>query len=258
VTRPAGTTRDWFRRFRPRPYASVRLLCFPHASGNATFYRDWAALLPDEIELVAVQYPGRLDRIGEPCLPDMTSMVEAISDVVRPVLQGPVALFGHSMGSAIAYEVAQRLRARYRIEPRALILSGRPAPRHHRAGHKHQGSDDLLWAELVRLNGTSPAALEHPELRAMLMSVLRGDYRLIETYRPRPAPPLSCPITALAGTHDPEARPAEIADWAEHTTGGFTLHTFEGDHFFLMPHRDEVLAAVSAAVCGPVRTAPPR
>src|SRR4051812_21620824 len=85
--------RSWLRRYRPRLAARVRLVCFPHGSGNATFYRTWAARLPEHIEMVAVQYPGRLDRIGEPCIVDMPAMVAAATEALGPVLTGPTVLF---------------------------------------------------------------------------------------------------------------------------------------------------------------------
>jgi pyochelin biosynthetic protein PchC len=240
-----ASARDWLRCYRPRPGAALRLLCFPHASGNATFYRDWTTRLPPEVELVAVQYPGRLDRIKEPCVLDMPTMVDAITDAVRPVLDGPFALFGHSMGAAIAYEVALGVARRYEVAPVAAFLSGRPAPRHHRPGVKHLGDDDALWGELRRLGGTADEALDHPDLRAALMPTLRGDYRLIETYQPSGPQPLASPIVALSGTDDPEAAVSEVADWVEYTERDFTLHVFEGNHFYLVPHRDAVVATVA-------------
>ncbi|HKT00925.1 MAG TPA: alpha/beta fold hydrolase [Rugosimonospora sp.] len=240
----AATARDWLRCYRPRPAARLRLVCFPYATGSATFYRSWAGALPEHVELVAVQYPGRLDRISEPCVPDMETMVDTVAGVLPPVLDRPVALFGHSMGAAIAFEVAHRLRARYGVDPVRLYVSGRPAPEYHENGVKHRGPDDVLWAELSRLGGTSAEVLDHADLRAALMPALRGDYRLIETYRPVPAQPLPCPITALLGDADPEVTPVQAGAWAGHTTAGLTLKVFPGNHFYLVDHRAAVLAEV--------------
>ena len=244
LARPGGGGADWLRYYRPRPRARYRLVCFPYASGNATFYRGWAVRAPLHVEVVAVQYPGRLDRIGEPCVPDMDAMVEQILPALEPLLDQPYALFGHSMGAAVAYEVAYRLEHRYGRPPVRLFLSGRPAPRHHRTGDKHLGPDEVLWRELGRLGGTTDAVLAHPELRATLMPVLRADYRLIETYRPTTGLPLRVPVTALAGDADPEAQVPDVADWIHYTRGAFELHVFPGNHFFLVPRQGEVLDRV--------------
>lgn len=244
---------DWLRTYRPRPGARLRLFCFPHATGSATFYRDWALRLPADIEVVAIQYPGRLDRISEPCVPDMETMVGSIVSVLADNVGDDFAIFGHSMGASIAYEVAYRLEFRHGTPPRRLFVSGRPAPKHHRPGTKHLGSDDFLWEEMRRLGGTGDAALSHPELRAVLMPTLRADYRLIETYQPTLGPPVSTPITAFTGDRDPEAGVAEVADWEHATTGPFEIRIFSGEHFYLVPEAAGVLTGVMDGLSSPAR-----
>jgi pyochelin biosynthesis protein PchC len=250
MTAALASANRWLRCYKERPGARLRLICFPYASGSATFYRPWAAALPADLELIAVQYPGRLDRVGEPCVTDMDTMVETIAEVLPGALDRPFALFGHSMGGAIAYEVAHRLRARYGVEPVRLFVSGRQAPQFHEPGEKYRDSDDVLWAELARLGGTSEEALAHRELRSLLMPTLRGDYQLIETYRPAAREPLRCPITALVGTHDPEVPVDWAAGWAEHTTAGMTLKVFPGNHFYLVDEGAAVLAEVAGGCAG--------
>ncbi|GIJ79617.1 pyochelin biosynthetic protein PchC [Micromonospora phaseoli] len=238
------TARRWLRCYRPRPAATVRLVCFPHATGSAPFYRSWARELPDGVELLAVQYPGRLDRIGEPPLTAMALLADMITEVLAPRRDLPVALFGHSMGAAVAYEVARRLERRQGGPLAHLFVSGRPAPCHHRPGIKHLGPDDVLWAELRRLGGTDPAALDNPQLRAAVLPTLRADYQLIESYRPVAGDQLVTPISALVGDVDTEAAVDEVAAWAGYTRAAFDLTVFDGDHFYLVPHRTKVLAGV--------------
>ncbi|WFE65087.1 alpha/beta fold hydrolase [Micromonospora sp. WMMD714] len=255
MTTNAPTT-SWLRRYRPRPAATRRLVCFPFASGNATFYRQWAVRLPADVEVVAVQYPGRLDRIHEPCVTDMDTMVDGIVAALQPLLRDDLTLFGHSMGAAVAYEVAHRLEHGLGLPPRRLIVSGRPAPQHHRPGVKHLGSDEELWDELRRLGGTTDETLAHPELRTALLPTLRADYRLVETYRPTLGAPLSVPVTAITGDDDPEAHVPEVADWRRRTTGEFHLRVLPGHHFYLIDRQAEVLDHLREAF-GPT-TARPR
>ncbi|MEY9893890.1 surfactin synthase thioesterase subunit [Catenulispora sp. MAP12-49] len=62
-----ATDRDlWIRRYHPSPDAPVRLLCLPHAGGSASFFRAVSQALAPKVEVLAVQYPGRQDRRGEP------------------------------------------------------------------------------------------------------------------------------------------------------------------------------------------------
>jgi pyochelin biosynthetic protein PchC len=234
----------WLRRFRPRPQPAVRLVCFPHAGGNAAFYRSWVPALPVDVELFAVQYPGRMDRLREPYLTGMDQLSSQAAAAVAPLLdRGPVALFGHSLGASAAFEVARHLEAGGR-RPAALFVSGRPAPQHQRVTAVHLADDDVVWAETRRLGGTDDEVLDHRALRDVVLPILRADYRIAETYRPGNGPPLTTPVVACIGDADPEVTPAEATGWEEHTVGGFALRVFGGDHFYLLPRRDEVIAEV--------------
>jgi pyochelin biosynthesis protein PchC len=244
VTALLGSTVTWLRRFRPVDAPWTRLVCFPHAGGSAAAYRTWRTDVPPDVELYAVQYPGRLDRIGEPCVDDMDRVADAVTDAITPLLDRPVALFGHSLGAAIAYETARRLPARTGHVPARLFVSGRPAPDRQRPGSTHLATDDVLWDEVRRLGGTGTDALADPELREAFLPALRSDYRLAETYRPRPGPPLDCPITALLGDRDSEVNADEASGWARFTRAAFSIRVFPGDHFYLVTHHAQVVDEV--------------
>ncbi|MDH6131235.1 pyochelin biosynthetic protein PchC [Kitasatospora sp. MAA4] len=227
------------RCYLPRPDAAVRLVCFPHAGSGAGAFRGWPELLPPWIELLAVQYPGREDRFTEPLVTDLTTLAEAVLPEVE-ALGPPVALFGHSMGAAVAHEVALRL-----PRPAHLIVSAREPVEHVSAGSVHLGGDAALRAELDRLGGTSRLLFEDAELWQLMAPVIRADYQLIETYRPPLGRRLDCPVTAFAALEDTELTLDQAGDWAHATTGAFTLRTFPGDHFYLVPQRRQVAAALA-------------
>ncbi|SMC73777.1 thioesterase II family protein [Kibdelosporangium aridum] len=215
--------------------ATLRVLCFPHAGGNASFYREWT--FGPSVEVVPIQYPGRGQRINEPLLTSMSKLADTIAAEVAPLANMPIALFGHSLGAAVAYEVARRLPR----PPTRLIVSGRGAPTVPSTTTSHMGTDDELVDELTRLGGTASGLLANDEVRSVLLPAVRADYQVSETYRWSPSPPLSCPITTLTGDRDPEVTPDEMAGWAEMTTGPLTRHVLPGDHFYLVPRRAEVL-----------------
>jgi surfactin synthase thioesterase subunit len=240
---------NWLRRYLPRPDADIQLVCFPHAGGAASFYRNWPALLPARIELVAVQYPGREDRFGEPFVTDLHRLADQLADAITGTADRPIALFGHSMGGALAHEVSIRLHDRA-MPPVQLIVSGKEPPQYRKDGDVHRRDDDGLQAELLRLSDANRQLVDDTELWGLIKPVIRNDYQLIEAYRPRTGPMLDCPLTAFVGQADPELTQAEAADWAEHTTGPFRLQTFPGGHFYLTAHRTTVVDAVSATVSG--------
>jgi len=232
----------WLRRFVPRADADVRLVCFPHAGGSATAYREWAAALPDRIEVVAMQYPGRTDRYAEYAHTSMADLADAAADALSDLARRPYAAFGHSMGAAVAYETVLRLRTAGFPEPARLVVSAREAPQHSHHGTMHLRGEAALLAGLQRYCGTPADLLRDPETRELMLSTMAADCQLIETYRPtRAGQLLRCPVTAMVGDGDTTVTTSEAADWTTITSGTFELKVFPGGHFYLVPQQRQVL-----------------
>ena len=236
----------WFRIPHPRPAARIRLICLPHAGGGAGAYRSWPASLSPGVELVAVQPPGREDRLDEPPPASLEALAAALAAAMPSVGDRPYVLFGHSMGAAVAYETCLALRRQGLTPPVHLVVSGREAPGRERGGNVHRGGDAALRAELRRLGLTPPELIDNPDWWAMARPILHHDYRLIETYRPAEAAPLAIPITAFVGERDPELAPGDSEAWAARTSAGFALHRFPGDHFYLIGQRHGVIRALQS------------
>ena len=234
----------WLRGYRARPMAGMRLICFPHAGGSARFFRCWAEKLPASVELLAVQYPQREDRLDEDCATDIGQLADRIAAALEPERDRPLVLFGHSLGAVVAYEVARRLDTARGTGPAALFVSGRPAPSRQRAKNLHLTDDQVLWDDVRRLAGTPGQVLEDPALRRLVLPALRADYRLAETYQRAPGPLLRCPVVAFIGDSDPEVTASEAGCWREVTRAGFGLQVFSGDHFYFMAHEAEVVSAL--------------
>jgi pyochelin biosynthetic protein PchC len=242
---PKATESAWIRRLQPSA-TDRRIVCFPHAGGAATAYMPLAQALAGTADVVALQYPGRQERRGEPCLDDVDTLVAAIVDELDGWLDRPFALFGHSMGAIVAFEVARRLEH----PPLGLLASGRRAPSTVRHERVHLGGDPSLLQEVRRLGGTPAVLLDDEDVQEMMLPALRGDYKAIETYRWQPGPPLAIPIWALIGDADPLTTPAEAAAWEEHTTAGFALHTFPGRHFYVVDQVPAVASLIAEVLAG--------
>ncbi|MEB3959090.1 alpha/beta fold hydrolase [Streptomyces kunmingensis] len=233
----------WIRRYFPSTEATVQLICLPHAGGSAPFYRPVAQALSPRVEVLAVQYPGRQDRRNEPMIDDLGVLADRVSEAVAACVDRPFALFGHSMGATLAFEVAARLERRQRY-PLRVFASGRRAPSMRRDERVHERDDDGVVRELRTLSGTDQRVFGDEELLRMVLPAIRNDYRAAETYRYTPGPPLRAPITALTGDSDPKASHEEVAAWGTHTDGGFELHTYPGGHFYLLDHTADVLRVI--------------
>ncbi|MFJ8017277.1 thioesterase II family protein [Streptomyces sp. NPDC096339] len=234
----------WIRNFHPAPEAPTRLVCLPHAGGSASFYFPVSRALTPDIEVLAVQYPGRQDRRSEPVITEVGVLADHIVEqLVATGDDRPLALFGHSMGALVAFETARRLQARG-TSPSALVVSGRRAPHLQREAGIHKRSDDGLVAELKALSGTDADLLGDEEILRMILPAIRGDYQAVETYRMAPGPALTCPVLALVGDSDPRVDVEGVHGWAEHTDAEFALEVLPGGHFYLVHEQEAVLSAI--------------
>ncbi|HKS44196.1 MAG TPA: alpha/beta fold hydrolase [Amycolatopsis sp.] len=232
----------WISVFHPAPDSPVRLVCLPHAGGSASFFFPVSKALAPAVEVLSVQYPGRQARRHEPVIDDMSEFADEVFESLRQLDDRPLALFGHSMGAVIAYEVALRMRRENLPSPVRLFASGRRAPSRHREDKVHLGSDQEIVAELRTLAGPGQAALlADPEILRMYLPAIRSDYRAVENYRHDPEASLDCPVTVLTGDADPRVSMDEARAWAEHTTGPTDVEVFTGGHFFLVDHSTRII-----------------
>lgn len=244
---------EWLTVPRRRPDALVRLICLPHG-GTATFW-PWADRLPPEIELAAVQVPGRESRIREPAFSRMEDLIREAAEALSPLMSEPFALFGHSIGALHAYELAVAFQKRGMF-PVLLIVSGHDSPnaeQEHAASRTEPDLKDLTDQELVAhlrdLGGTPDEIFDDPELTALLLPTFRADAELQRTYTPS-SQVLACPISAYGGLEDELTERTGLQRWAERTDDRCNVRMFPGRHFFVESAQDLVLPALAADVFG--------
>jgi surfactin synthase thioesterase subunit len=244
----------WLRRFHRSSQQRPRLVCFPHAGGSASFFRPMAAALTSTVDVVALQYPGRQDRHAEPCVDDLGGLADRIHAVLSAELRAdpgrPPALFGHSMGALLAFEVVRRLEREATVMPSHLFVSGREAAWMSRPLSRLD--DASILAEVAVLSGTDNRFLADEELRGMVLPALRGDYLAVAGYRCAANVQVSCPVTALLGDRDPKVTVEGGRRWCDHTTGAFEHHVFEGGHFYLNTREAEVCQLITRRLEAPL------
>jgi len=246
-----GPSAGWVVRPSPNPDARVRLFCFPFAGGGASMYREWSDPLPTHIELCLLQLPGREERLHESPLHEMAALVEAITAELAVFADKPLAFFGHSMGAMIAFEVARNLRDKGGPVPVHLFLSARQAPQIGGRGDEPLSylPDREFMDKLHDLYGAVPEAIrESPRLQEIFLPVLRADVTLLETHEFIASDPLECPITVFGGEQDPHISPDMLSAWRDQTRARFSQQCFAGDHFYIVPARAAVTAAIASAL----------
>jgi medium-chain acyl-[acyl-carrier-protein] hydrolase len=235
--------RSIFSVAQPKPDAAMRLLCFPHAGGGPTAFFPWIALLAPEIECVSIQYPGRGQRFWEEPFTSISDLVGEIVGCMAEIADKPFALYGHSFGGLVAFELARSLRR-----------LGSPAPVHLFVGASrppHMGpflptihmlsEDEFVEVVQARYGGIPAAIYQDREVLNLFMAPMRADFTAYELYHLPPEAPIGVPITAFAATGDQVATPSSMQEWARHTNVAFDLEILPSGHFF---PRDSIVSVV--------------
>lgn len=223
----------------------LNLFFFPYAGASASVYERWKGLLDPALEIIPVELPGRGRRFGESLLTSVDAIVEDGLHTVKPYLDGkPYAMFGHSLGCVVAFEMSRRLRNMGYPEPVHLFASGRDAPHLNEDDGMHLLPDDEFLAKIKALGGTPPEFFENQELLSLFLPILKSDYQASETYRyDESAGQLTCDFTVFAGLDDGDYDPMA---WSRHTTGQCRAISYEGGHFFLHDHTGDMANQIQA------------
>ena len=245
LTVSQDTHLSWLGKSEFSTSAKIRLFCFPYAGGGASTYRSWESQLPPEIEVCPIQLPGRENRISEAPFTQLTELVEALADVLKPVLDKPFAFYGHSMGGLLAFEVAKCLRDRFGLLPIHLFIGATIAPQLPNPFPSLDLSSPLNLTSFLRRLGTSSKVLQNTELKEALLPTMQADFLALESYIYKDNAPLDCPISAFTGSKDRFVSQEDMAAWNTQTLGGFHLESVAGSHLFLESDREQVLQTIS-------------
>jgi surfactin synthase thioesterase subunit len=233
----------WFGKYARSPVARVTLFCFPYSGGGASIYNAWRKLFPPEIEISPIHLPGREERIEEPI--DISPV--AIARAMAQRIDMPFAVYGHSMGARLGFDVLRHLRGlgvppAIRFYPAAC-----PPPDEPDAATACVTLPDEPFIDALIERLDAPQELrELPELRQLLLPLLRHDLGWCYRYRHQAdarLPPATA-MVAVAGEADRESTPEVIAGWARQADR-FKMLTIPGGHLFVRTAAPELTAALT-------------
>ena len=219
----------------------LRLYCLPYSGASAMVYVRWRRALPDWLQVCPLELPGRGMRMDEPLQRDIKALAAQLAQEISRDPHTPYALFGHSLGGLLAFELAHALNARNLPAPLALFVSGTAGPaRRDVSEYAVEKTDEQLIARLRELQGTAEEALVNPELMQLMLPILRADFLLCGSFSYGERQPLGMPIHVFGGKQD-SVRADQLLDWQLEAASGFSLDLFDGHHFFIVQHESAVL-----------------
>ncbi|MGB3513480.1 MAG: alpha/beta fold hydrolase [Microcoleaceae cyanobacterium] len=239
------TTSPWIKIFQPSSHPRLRIFCFHSSASGASLFRLWGKYLPSNIEVCAIQLPGRETRIKEALITKWDDLLSSLIQALRPFFsEYPFVFFGHSLGGLICFEVARKLRAKKLPTPKYMFVSGRRAPQIPIENPLYQASNQTLISTLREYGGTPEAVLENRDLMELFLPILRADFTLNEKYIYSPEAPFEFPIVAFKGINDTAVNLQQLSEWEKHTLGTFALHEFPGGHMFFQQQPETLIEAI--------------
>jgi surfactin synthase thioesterase subunit len=250
---PRGAERPWIIGRVTPPDARLRLLCLPQAGGSASSFGPWRVAAPPGVELATVELPGRGVRSAEPVPDSIEELAQAVVEGVTAELDMPYALFGHSFGALLGYEIAVEIRRRGLPAPRALVVSASRAPHGGAVPERMSDRDDAgLLAWLEGFGGFPSELARYTSYLRYALRTVRRDLTLTENYmdaRAGTVPErLDCPLHVLGGDADPLIPADRLERWRDCAGGDFTKRLLPGGHDYLFTGAPAALAAVTGAV----------
>jgi medium-chain acyl-[acyl-carrier-protein] hydrolase len=224
----------------------MRLFCFPYAGAGASIYFSWARAMPElPLEICSIQLPGRENRLKEPLFFSLPPLIDSLGAALQSRLDQPFCFFGHSMGALISFELTRYLRDKGWAMPHRLFLSGSAPPQIRESRNLHHLPDEEFIQRLAEhYRGLPEGIFDHPEMRDMMLPILRADFSVLETYEYRKETALDCPCSVFGGTDDPAVSTGILGLWQEQTSRPLSVRLFPGDHFFIKNARSDLLKAI--------------
>ena len=225
----------------------MKLFCIPFSGGNAYSYSEFRKYLPEEVELINLELPGRGKRIAEDLLTNIDDMTEDLFRIIEPEINGNYALFGHSLGALLCFTLCRNIATKKANLPRYLFVSGQTAPYLIKPDNRYSLPDDKFIELLRQMEGTPEELLSDKDFIHFFLPIVKTDFQAIANYYHVTSHPFNVPITVLLGNKENISN-EDAANWQMETNEEITIHRFDGGHFFIFNQTEEICRLISEKI----------
>lgn len=237
--------KNWLPRWGSRPEAKIRIYCLSYAGGGASIYYTWNNFFSTNVEICPVQLPGREERLNESPIKDFETLIAVLLPMVAKTIDRPYAIYGHSLGACLGYELARRLLVQYHLPPVCYFGGAHRSPcvPYYYSSVKFMSDEEMLKM-VSRFNGLPPAFFESQEIIDLMVPLLRSDLLLCESYQHQPGSSLDSDMVIFWGKFDSNISHEKLSAWPKHSNRNVQMIALDGDHFFIKTHKLDVLEKI--------------
>ncbi|HDR8111924.1 TPA: thioesterase, partial [Bacillus cereus] len=225
----------------------MRLFCLPYAGGSEVIYYRWKKYLNPSIKLEPIKLKARGERFNEKFYETLEEAVEdTFQNIKGEIIDDEYAIYGHSMGSLLAYELYYKISSKNLRTPKHMFFSGGKSPSIlRREKQLHMLSDKEFIKEVIDLGGTPKKLAENEELLQLFIPILRSDFKIIENYIYRDKKEkLQCDISILNGKEE-HITIEEMLAWKNHVDKELKIYNLEGNHFFINTNVESITGIIN-------------
>lgn len=226
---------------------SMKLFCIPFSGGNAYSYSEFKKYLPEKIEFINLELPGRGKRIAENLLTNIDDMTEDLFRIIEPDIKQNYALFGHSLGALLCFTLTRNIASKKANLPSCLFVSGQTAPILIKPDNRYCLPDDMFIEMLRQMEGTPEELLADRNFIQFFLPIVKMDFQAVANYKHITSTPFNVPITVLLGDQENISN-EDAANWQMETTEEITIHRFNGGHFYIFNQTAAVCRLISEKI----------
>ena len=218
-----------------------QLFCLTYAGGNASFFDEIEKDL-EEYNVIKLEYSGHGTRHKEPYYNSFDELSEDMYSLLKSsYTDGEYALFGYSMGSISLVEVLRKIldRDEIPVPTHVFLAAHEPHTKAELADFSSGELDEYVKQRTIKFGAVPEVLLKNKTFWRMYLPIYRADYSLIGKYQFENLK-LKTKIPATIFYSETDTPTENILQWKDYFVGECSSYNYEGNHFFIQEHHQEI------------------